>query len=193
MARTRHRFLLKKFEMPLPIDPGSPFRSLSPATGEVAWEGTSATLQQVNHAVENARRAWQDWRQTTVDERCEIVKRFATVAKQRQPELASLISKETGKPHWESKAEAGLIASKVDWSIKSYHSRCTDPAVDLPQGTGRVRWESIGVMAVLGPFNFPAHLPNGHLVPALIAGNVAIFKPSELTPGCGALLAELLE
>jgi len=164
------------------------FRSTSPATGRVVWEGRAASEQQVDRAVERAKESNQDWRSTPLKERIEVARRFADLARSGRSELASSIADETGKPRWESNAEAGLVSAKVDVAIAAQQDRCADDAVELPQGTGRVHHWPVGVLAVLGPFNFPAHLPNGHIVPALIAGNSVLFKPSEATPGTGALL-----
>ena len=160
----------------------------SPATGDVVWQGEIATIDDVRYSVVAARFAWTSWRLTTLEERIAVAERFAKIAEARMDELATVISQETGKPNWESIAEAKLIATKVRLAIAAHRQRSVVPPVNMPQGTGSFRLEPVGVMLVLGPFNFPAHLPNGHIVPAIIAGNVVVFKPSELTPGSGDLL-----
>ena len=170
-------------------DFGRPFQSTSPATGEVVWEGRAASELQVDRAVDEARRSNQHWRLTPLEKRIEVARRFAALAENGRAELASSIAAETGKPRWESDAEAGLVAAKVDVAIDAQRSRCGDDTIHLPQGNGRLWHEPVGAVAVLGPFNFPAHLPNGHIVPALIAGNSVVFKPSEATPATGELLA----
>ena len=105
--------------------------------------------------------------------------------------LARLISLENGKPFWEAKTEAAAVAGKVDISIKAYHDRTGHRATENGPTTAVLRHRAHGVMAVLGPFNFPVHLSNGHVVPALLAGNTVVIKPSELTPGPLAFLAHL--
>ena len=163
----------------------------SPGTDEVIWEDTAASTDQVRLAVEDARNALDAWKRTPADARITLAKRFAELATRSHQQLADRISVETGKPRWESAAEAKLIPEKVKLAIDAYHERNKSEKITLPQGTGRVSYHAIGVMAVLGPFNFPAHLPNGHIVPALIAGNTVVFKPSEKTPGTGQLLCKL--
>ncbi|MCH7734518.1 MAG: aldehyde dehydrogenase family protein, partial [Chloroflexi bacterium] len=115
----------------------------------------------------------------------------------RQDDMAGLICDETGKAMWESKAEASLLASKVEITLdESEHAglrRVSGYEVPLNETkSGRCWFRPHGVMAVLGPFNFPAHLTNGHIIPALAMGNTVIFKPSDKTPAVGQLLAEFL-
>jgi succinylglutamic semialdehyde dehydrogenase len=112
--------------------------------------------------------------------------------------MAGLITDETGKTLWEGKAEAGLLAGKVDItlddSVIGALSRVTGFSVELsPTRLGSAWFKPHGVMAVVGPFNFPAHLPNGHIVPALAMGNTIVFKPSEKTPAVGQFLAALFQ
>ncbi len=102
-----------------------------------------------------------------------------------------MISRETGKPLWEARSEVESVVNKVEISVRAYAERSSQRKLDSAmQGTTALRHKPHGVMAVLGPYNFPAHLPNGHIVPALIAGNVVIFKPSEKAPATGELLAQ---
>ena len=171
--------------------PKSQLISLTPGTEHVVWQGTVSNTEQISDAADKARFALDSWRRTPPTERIAIAERFAQVASDRQTDLAESISDETGKPRWEATSEAKLIPAKVKLAVQAYHERTGTREFDLPQGTGAVTYRGLGVVAVLGPFNFPAHLPNGHIVPALIAGNTAVFKPSEWTPGTGELLVKL--
>jgi len=112
------------------------------------------------------------------------------VRKDQDP-FAELIARETGKPMWEARTEVESVINKVEISIRAYAERTSQRKLDNAlQGTAALRHKPHGVMAVLGPYNFPAHLPNGHIVPALIAGNVIVFKPSEKTPATAELLVQ---
>ena len=144
----------------------------------------------VDAAVERARGAFRDWRNGGFDKRAEVLRRYAELAQERVDELARLIAMETGKALWDATGEAKLIAAKVDVSLEA------GMALVAPQEVGggaRATHHPRGVLAVYGPFNFPAHLPNGHIVPALATGNTVVFKPSEHTPATGAYLARLWE
>lgn len=160
--------------------------SHEPATGAVLWRGA---VGDVNETVMRARRAWPQWAAQPLATRIELMRRFANEVRKEQDAFAELISRETGKPLWEARGEVESVIGKVEISVRAYAERTGQRKLDSAlQGTAAVRHKPHGVMAVLGPFNFPAHLPNGHIVPALIAGNAVILKPSEKTPAAGEFL-----
>ncbi len=165
-------------------------QSFDPASHELVWEGTVASAQDCQRAVAAARASLAPWRALPADCRIAVARRYAQVLGERRTALAELISRETGKLLWESDAEVGSMIAKVDVSIKAHAERTGERAADMPFGRAVLRHRGHGVMAVLGPYNFPGHLPNGHIVPALIAGNAVVFKPSEVTPATGAAMAE---
>ena len=162
--------------------------SYAPATGEELWRGA---IGDVDAAVSRARRAWPGWAAQPIGHRVEVARRFANEVRTDAEKLAELIARETGKPLWEAKTEVNAVIGKVDISVSAYAERTGKKKLDSAlQGTAAVRHKPHGVMAVLGPYNFPAHLPNGHMVPAVIAGNCVVFKPSEKTPAVALALAE---
>jgi succinylglutamic semialdehyde dehydrogenase len=162
--------------------------STCPATGETVWSGPVATRDDVDAAVARARAAFRDWRRTTVEQRVSLARAYAALLKERTAALAELIARETGKPLWETTQEVGTMVGKVELSIAAQAERAGDKHSAMPFGASVLRHRPHGVMAVLGPYNFPGHLPNGHIVPALLAGNTVVFKPSELTPAVGAAM-----
>ena len=172
---------------------GEQLRSVDPATGEAVWEGAAASGADVAAAVEAARGAWRDWADRPQAERTAAVGRFKAALAERAEPLAEAISRETGKPLWESRAELNSMAGKVDISIRAQAERAGEREAATQFGRAVLRHRPHGVMAVLGPYNFPGHLPNGHIVPALLAGDTVVFKPSEETPWTGALTAEAWE
>jgi succinylglutamic semialdehyde dehydrogenase len=124
--------------------------------------------------------------------RVDLLKRFAERLKANGEPLADLIARETGKPLWEARTEVESVANKVDISVKAYAERSAQRRSEGAMGSRTaVRHKPHGVLAVLGPYNFPAHLPNGHIIPALLAGNAVVFKPSEKTPAVGEMLINL--
>jgi succinylglutamic semialdehyde dehydrogenase len=160
--------------------------STAPATGEELWRGEHGD---VDAAVSRARRAWPEWAARPLGDRIEAARRFAHAVRDRADEFAELIAREAGKPLWEARTEIDAVMGKVDISVQAYAERTGKKKFDSGiQGTAALRHKPHGVMAVLGPYNFPAHLPNGHIVPALIAGNAVLFKPSEKTPAVGEML-----
>ena len=162
--------------------------SYEPSTGNEMWR---APVGDVDAAVERARRAWPTWAAKPLATRIELMRRFANEVRKASDKLAELIARETGKPLWEARTEVEAVINKVDISVTAYAERTGQKKLDSALGgSAAVRHKPHGVMVVLGPYNFPAHLPNGHIVPALIAGNVVIFKPSEKTPAVGELLMD---
>ncbi|SDU15974.1 succinylglutamic semialdehyde dehydrogenase [Pseudomonas pohangensis] len=161
---------------------GEPLQSLNPFSQEVIWSGCAATAAQVDSAVQAARKAFPDWARQSLEQRISILERFAATLKSRADELAGLIGEETGKPLWESATEVTSMVNKVAIAVQSYHERTGVKSAPLADATAVLRHKPHGVVAVFGPYNFPGHLPNGHIVPALLAGNCVLFKPSELTP-----------
>jgi succinylglutamic semialdehyde dehydrogenase len=162
--------------------------SYEPATGAELWR---ARRGNVDETIGRARRAWAQWAALPLSQRMELVRRFANEVRKESDKLATLIARETGKPLWEARTEVESVVNKVEISIRAYADRTSQRKLDNAlQGTASLRHKPHGVMAVLGPYNFPAHLPNGHIVPALIAGNAVVFKPSEKTPATGELLIQ---
>lgn len=161
---------------------GPAFASFNPATGETIWQGTEADQGTVGKALESGKRAFDGWRSLSFESRTAFLERYAALLAEKQRVLAETIARETGKPLWESLGEVGAMVNKVKISIEAYKLRCPEQSKETAQGTSITRHRPHGVLGVLGPYNFPGHLPNGHIVPALLAGNTVVFKPSELTP-----------
>lgn len=169
---------------------GEAFDSLNPVTQESVWSGQGASAEQVAAAVAAARAAFPAWARLSLDARIAVLERFAATLKTRADELARCIGEETGKPLWESATEVTSMVNKVAISIQSYRERTGEKSGPLADATAVLRHKPHGVVAVFGPYNFPGHLPNGHIVPALLAGNAVVFKPSELTPKVAELTVQ---
>ena len=172
---------------------GPVLTSVDPATGATVWEGSTASAQDAARAVAAARAAFRDWADRPQDERFAVARRFKAELERRAGALAEDISRETGKPLWETRAEVASMAGKVEVSIAAASERTGSREAATAFGRAVLRHRPHGVMAVLGPFNFPGHLPNGHIVPALIAGDAVVFKPSEETPLTGRRMVECWE
>lgn len=158
------------------------FTSLNPATGQSIWQGKAADAALVNEAVAAARAAFPAWAARSYEERYALVDRFKALISNAQDELATAIAQETGKAMWDAKSEVAAVMAKLTYASEAYQERTGTKSRVSPVGNAVVRHRPHGVMAVYGPYNFPAHLPNGHIMPALLAGNTLVFKPSEQTP-----------
>lgn len=165
----------------------------NPVTGDVLWQGNDADATQVIQANRAARAAFPGWAKRAFNERQAVVEKFAALLESNKAELTTIIARETGKPRWEAVTEVTAMINKIAISVKAYHTRTGEQHSELPDGAATLRHRPHGVLAVFGPYNFPGHLPNGHIVPALLAGNTLIFKPSELTPWTGEAVMRLWE
>lgn len=161
---------------------GHPINSTDPAKNTVIWSGVSASQKEIESAIKAAREAFRSWSLYSFDQRLSIVKAFAEQLTENKQALALSIARETGKPLWETATEVAAMIGKIGLSEKAYHDRTGTIENTMPLGKAYIRHKPHGVVAVFGPYNFPGHLPNGHIVPALLAGNTVIFKPSDLTP-----------
>ena len=168
---------------------GTRLESQDPVTRQPIWTGAAADAEQVAEAVAAARAAVAGWSLRPVSERIAHMERWAGAVRERAETIASIISAEVGKPLWEARTEAAAMAGKVALSVAAQSER----AGTRESEGRRLTHHAHGVMAVFGPFNFPGHLPNGHIVPALLAGNTVVLKPSEEAPATGAIFAELTE
>ncbi len=170
---------------------GESFSSCNPVTQTIVWQGNAANIDDVSAAVKAARAAFAPWRDLDLSERIALVRNFADLLKANQSSLADVIGMETGKPRWEALTEVTTMVNKIEISLKSYDERTGTKHAQQGDAQAVLRHRPHGVVAVFGPYNFPGHLPNGHIVPALIAGNCVVFKPSELAPMTAQKTAEL--
>jgi succinylglutamic semialdehyde dehydrogenase len=169
---------------------GAPFESLNPVDQSLVLACREATSLEVDAAFRAAREAFATWGFEHQNTRSELVQKFAAQVQGQADELALLISRETGKPLWEAKTEVATVVGKSALAIDALHRRRETSRFEMGDQLAVTRFKPHGVVGVLGPYNFPAHLPNAHIVPAILAGNTVVFKPSEWTPAVGAWLMQ---
>ncbi|MFW6059820.1 MAG: aldehyde dehydrogenase family protein, partial [Phycisphaeraceae bacterium] len=170
---------------------GALLESRDPVTGDVCWSGRAAGADEVDAAFKAARGAFEAWADTTLEQRSACIEAFAEQLRGDYETFAETISTETGKPIWEARTEVDAMLGKAPTSIAAHRERRAPMRIDMKDGHGYTRYKPHGVLAVFGPFNLPGHLPNGHIMPALLAGNTIVFKPSEQAPSVGARMMEL--
>ncbi|MHC0464964.1 succinylglutamate-semialdehyde dehydrogenase [Kosakonia cowanii] len=163
----------------------------NPVSHDVLWQGFDADSAQVEAAYQAARAAFPAWARQPFSARQAIVEKFAALLESNKEELTTIIARETGKPRWEAVTEITAMINKAAISVKAYHTRTGEQQTEMADGAATLRHRPHGVLAVFGPYNFPGHLPNGHIIPALLAGNTLLFKPSELTPWIGEAVVKL--
>jgi succinylglutamic semialdehyde dehydrogenase len=172
---------------------GASTSTIDPSTGRQTWTSNESTAGDVRLAVQAARDHFEEWAWRPLSERVAVCQRFRDLLKEHAEELASIIAEEVGKPLWEARTEAATMANKIDISVQAYAARTGEAESKIADGNAVLRHRPHGVFAVFGPYNFPGHLPNGHIVPALIAGNTLVFKPSEYAPRTAIKTVQLWE
>ncbi len=172
---------------------GEKFTSTDPATEELIFEGRSARSEDLDLAVTAASNAFREWAGRSPAERGRYLGAFREQLIEHKHDLAETISRDTGKPLWEAITEVDAMVGKVGLSEEAYQLRCGIIETAVGPSLAATRFRPHGVVAVFGPFNFPGHLPNGHIVPALLAGNTVVFKPSEQAPLVAQRTVELWE
>ena len=172
---------------------GAELVTIDPSNGRQTWTSKESNADDVARAAQAAADAFEEWALRPLDERIAIATRFRDLLKEHAEELAGIIAEEVGKPLWEARTEVATMANKIDISVQSYGARTGESNAKVADGNAVLRHRPHGVFAVYGPYNFPGHLPNGHIVPALIAGNTVVFKPSEYAPRTAVKTVQLWE
>ncbi len=161
---------------------GEIFKSYNPVSGNEIWEGCASLKSDVKNAIGAANNAFVAWAELSLDARVQFLQKFVDLVSEYKEEIANVISEETGKALWDARGEPGAMVGKLAISIKAYEERTGSKSSVNGAVRAKINHKPLGVIVVFGPFNFPAHLPNGHIIPALLAGNTVVFKPSEQTP-----------
>lgn len=171
---------------------GKLFNSVSPVDSKIIWNGNVSTTNELNLCIDAACSATEAWENTPLDTRYKYVRKFAELVKENIDDIAKLISIEVGKPLWEAKTEASALAGKIEPTISAYEFRNKELLRTLPNGAiSRTTFKPLGVIVTISPYNFPAHMANGHIIAALVCGNCVIWKPSEKCPMVAEKIMEI--
>lgn len=180
-------------EMQSESQPRDTFESLDPATGDVVGIHAVHTEADVRAAVERAREAAAWWSALSFEARANALNAWKGVMVRRQAQLADLVHREMGKPHGDAALEASLAMDHVAWAAghagKVLKRRKVSSGLVMANQSATVEYLPLGVVGVIGPWNYPVFTPMGSIAYALAAGNAVVFKPSEYTPGIGEWLA----
>ncbi|TWT52827.1 N-succinylglutamate 5-semialdehyde dehydrogenase [Rubripirellula amarantea] len=171
------------------------FFSRNPLNQQLLWSGNVSTAEMVTETMEASRQAGLQWRNIKLSDRIAIAEQYSLYLKNHADRFAQLISDETGKLLRDAMGEVNASIAKVGLTIQAIQERRSETVVDQMNVTRnsqsisidrRLSFAPLGVALVLGPFNFPLHLPGGQIIPALLAGNSVVFKPSEFATAVGA-------
>ncbi len=172
----------------------STFASHNPVTDEVITSHEIFSEAAVRAAVDRARNASKEWRELGFRGRRKVLLKWSTDLLANVDELTAIVSLETGKPISDAKLEASLAAGHIAWAARHAESVMRtshrSPGLLMANMSATVERSPVGVVGVIGPWNYPVFTPLGSIAYALAAGNTVVFKPSEYTPGVGEYLAQ---
>jgi aldehyde dehydrogenase (NAD+) len=173
---------------------GATFSSYNPATEELLALAASSSAEDVDTAVQAARKAYKEWRLTPAPRRGEILYRVAQILVERKDELARLMTQEMGKPLAETR---GDVQEAIDMAYymggEGRRLLGYTAPVEMPNKFGMATRDSVGVVGLITPWNFPIAVPSWKMLPALIAGNAIVFKPGEDIPAVSAAFIRIFE
>ncbi len=178
--------------------PTRPVESRDPATGAVWQSFPAPSTADIVRAVERARAAQVEWAARSITDRAAVLKRFRAVLFARRHEVASVVSRENGKPVVEALMAEVFVALEYAQYYAGLAPKRLRPHVAPSRTMGTmlkkvtIEYHPHGVVGVIAPWNYPFQLAAGAILPALVAGNAVVLKPSEFTPSSGVLLGELL-
>jgi acyl-CoA reductase-like NAD-dependent aldehyde dehydrogenase len=173
--------------------------SVNPATGEVVARIPATPLTAIPAIFEAARIAQKEWAARSLQERCAMLRSLRDAIFERRDDIANIVTRETGKPRAEAILAEVLLALDTATFLARQAPRWLRPErvphhnIALKAKSGWLEFEPHGVVAIISPWNFPFAIPMTELIPALVAGNAVLLKPSELTPATGALVGELID
>jgi aldehyde dehydrogenase (NAD+) len=170
------------------------FDSHNPATGEVAGTYPIMNAKQVSEIVGHARNASAQWQKLGFGGRKKVLLAWSTLIIKRIDQIAALVSLETGKPVGDAKLEVSIAVGHIGWAARHaeeiMRTAHRAPGLLLSNMSATVQRSPLGVVGVIGPWNYPIFTPVGSIAYALAAGNTVVFKPSEYTAGVGMWLEE---
>jgi acyl-CoA reductase-like NAD-dependent aldehyde dehydrogenase len=173
------------------------FESLNPVNGDVVGKFPIHSEKEVYAAVTLATDAAVRWNELGFKGRCKVLMAYSRLILREIDSLAEQVTLETGKPHSDAKLEITLAAHHVAWAARNaekvLRTAHRSPGALMVNMAATVERSPLGVVGVIGPWNYPVFTPMGSIAYALAAGNTVVFKPSEYTPGVGVALAELFE
>ena len=173
---------------------GETMEVLNPATGEVIAEVPRSTAEDVERAVDAAKRAWVEWQDKTPKDRMELLNALADVIEENADELIELESRNVGKPLWVARDEPAMMVDNLRFFAGAARMLEGKAAAEYVQGyTSLIRREPLGIVAGITPWNYPLMMVIWKMGPALAAGNVQIIKPAEQTPLTTLRFAELAQ
>lgn len=168
------------------------YQSLNPTTGQVEKEFPLHSDAAVEAAIAKAHEAWREWRRTSFTRRADLMQKCAAILEERATALAEMMAREMGKPLGEGEAEAKKCAGTCRYYADNTEAFLRSVPHPSDASESYVRYDPIGIIFAIMPWNFPFWQVFRHGAPTLMAGNVIVLKHSPNTPQCAAAIEEIL-
>jgi len=170
------------------------FDVVNPATGKVIASLPDLKVADCTKAIIDADKAWKSWKNTTVLERCNTVRKWYDLIQQYKDDLAEIMTLESGKPLSESRVEVDYGSSFVEWFSEEGKRAYGETIPSQKKGTRMLTIrQGVGVVAAITPWNFPLAMITRKVAPALVSGCTIVLKPASQTPFSAIALAKLAE
>ena len=180
-------------EAPGPPRGGRVVKIVNPATGETLREVAEDGPEALARRVEKARRAQPEWARTPLETRKAALRSFAAIVDKRKEELATLLTTEMGKPLRQSRHELIALQSRIKFFVENVGAAVADEVVHDERGwRERISYEPLGLVANISAWNYPYFVGSNVFVPALLAGNAVLYKPSEFATLTGLAITEAM-
>lgn len=167
--------------------------SFNPVDSSLIQRHKITSKLEIENSVNNSFSVFEKWSNYTFSKRKSALLSFQKILIKNQDELAEMISLETAKSKLESAQEVSGAINKINLTIQAYNDRVVSYKKSVSDKVLQLSQKPLGIILVLGPFNFPVHLPLGHILPAILTGNCILFKPSEHVIGVTKLLMSYIK
>ena len=171
----------------------SDYQVSNPATGEIEATYPTATEQDIQHAIEQADNAYQDWQKTSLSERSAILNKVADIYIDRQDELARIVANEMGKPVGQAKGEIGLVAEIYRYYADNAEQLLAPNTIDVDQGSASVEKLPVGALFGIMPWNYPHYQVARFVAPNVMVGNTIILKHAPQCPNTAEVIVDILK
>jgi acyl-CoA reductase-like NAD-dependent aldehyde dehydrogenase len=172
--------------------------SIDAASGQIVEQIPATAPESIPQLMARAREAQKSWAANSVRQRCGYLRKIRDAIYEHRKEVTAAISLETGKPHVEAVfAELLLALDSADFLARQASEWLRPEPVPhhnigVKAKSGRLYFQPFGVAAIISPWNYPFSIPIAQILPALVAGNAILLKPSELTPRVGEVIAKII-
>jgi len=171
----------------------SDYQVNNPATGEIEATYPTATEQDIQHVIDQADTAYQDWRKVPLNERSALLHKIADIYLERQDELSRIVANEMGKPVAQAKGEIGLVADIYRYYADNAEQLLATSTIEVDSGSASVEKHPVGALLGIMPWNYPHYQVARFVAPNFMAGNTIILKHAPQCPNTAEIIVDIFK